>query len=108
MSKYKEIQKKIEALQIEMLAEQKIEAPIALAECKRIIKEFGFTAKDLDLEVKGKRKSITHPVLFRNANGDEFTNFGKRPQWILDLIKKHGGENAAYKAELETYRIKSV
>lgn len=106
MADYKALLKKKAELEIEIEnAKQEAAAP-ALEECKRLIKEFGFTAAQLELKTKGKRKSVHHEVQFRNGD-DEFTGFGKRPDWIKDMIKKHGGTNDAYKAELEKFRIVS-
>lgn len=104
MASYKELLKKRADLDLEIEnAKQEAAAP-ALEECKKLIKEFGFTAAQLELKTKGKRKSVHHEVQFKNGE-DEFTGYGRAPEWIKALIKKHGGKNDAYKAELEKFRI---
>jgi len=101
---YEELKQAQIELQKEIDEAKKIEAETMLIKVKSIIKEFGFTAKDL--EIATKKKSVHHKVQFKNGD-DEYTGYGKPPAWIVDMLKKYGNDkkNPDFKAELETYRI---
>jgi hypothetical protein len=104
---YKElIQAQIE-LQKEIDDARKIEAVPALAECIRLIKEFGFTSKQLGLDKNVEEKVPAEPLF--EKDGAKYTGKGPAPDWIKALKTEHTLDGKldkeAYKTALEAFRI---
>lgn len=108
MSLYKDLLQQKLAMEKEMDAKiaeaKKSESAPALAECVRLIKEFGFSAKQLGLDKNSEEKTAKEPI-FMSANNEPYRGHGRKPQWIMDLIAEHGGETESFKTALEAFRI---
>lgn len=108
MSLYKDLLQQKLAMEKDMDAKiaeaKKAESAPALAECIRLIKEFGFTVKQLGLDKNSEIKIAKEPI-FMSANNEPYRGHGRKPQWIKDLMAEHGGETEAFYTALEAFRI---
>lgn len=82
-------------------------APAELAKCIKIIKEFGFTAAQLEL--KKTKKRPTHLDESFEKDGEKYGGRGPAPAWIKALKAEHTVDkklNAdSYKKALEAFKV---
>lgn len=91
MSRYKELQEQIAALQ--KLAEEarKQEMALVVAEIKAKMAEYGITMEDLGSAVRGKgrRKASSGVAKYRNpATGEQWTGKGRKPGWLVQALEQ--------------------
>jgi DNA-binding protein H-NS len=101
---YAEVSAQIEALKEQAEELRKKELAEVVAKIKDAIKHYGLTAKDLGVSTsprksasapnrngrvlsgkrggRGKRKSTTRPVKFKDDQGNTWGGLGKRPDWF--------------------------
>ncbi len=89
MSRYKELQEQIAALQ--KLAEEarKEEIAAVIAEIKAKMVEYGITVEDLGLTPRGRgrKKGSIGAAKFRNpVTGEQWSGKGRKPGWLVRAL----------------------
>lgn len=92
---YKQIQKQIEALQLQAEKLRKHEIDRVLARIKAAIAHYGLTAEQLGFDgtAKGARTKLkagkSAPAVsakYSDAQGNSWSGMGKRPYWLRDAL----------------------
>jgi DNA-binding protein H-NS len=89
MSRFKELQKQIAALQKEAEEARKQEIASVVAEIKAKMAEYGITVEDLSSAVRGKgrRRAASGVAKYRNpATGEQWTGKGRKPGWLVQAL----------------------
>lgn len=91
MSRYKELQEQIAALQ--KLAEQARQEEVAavIAEIKAKMAEYSITVEDLGLapRSRGRKKGSTGVAKYRNpATGEQWSGKGRKPGWLVRALEQ--------------------
>lgn len=107
MSTYKELLQEEALLKIKIAEAKQLEAAPILAECIRLIKEFGFTASQL--EIKKSKRRTTHLDESFEKDGEKYGGRGPAPAWIKALKAEHTVDKKlnvdAYKKALEAFKV---
>lgn len=91
MSRYKELQEQIAALQKQAEEARKQEMALVVAEIKAKMAEYGITMEDLGSAVRGKgrRKASSGVAKYRNpATGEQWTGKGRKPDWLVQALEQ--------------------
>lgn len=91
MSRYKELQEQIAALQKQAEEARKQEMALVVAEIKAKMAEYGITMEDLGSAVRGKSRSRASSGVakYRNpATGEQWTGKGRKPGWLVQALEQ--------------------
>jgi len=91
VSRYKEIQDQIAALQKEAEEARKQEIASVVAEIKAKMAEYGITVDDLGSAARGKgrKKAASGAAKYRNpATGEQWTGKGRKPGWMVQALEQ--------------------
>lgn len=91
MSRYKELQDQIAALQKQAEEARKQEMAAVIAEIKAKMAEYGITVEDLSTAVrrKGRRKADSGVAKYVNpVTGETWTGTGRRPTWVVQALQQ--------------------
>lgn len=91
MSRFKELQAQIAALQKEAEEARKQEIASVVAEIKAKMAEYGITVDDLSSSGRGKgrRKAASGVAKYRNpATGEQWTGKGRKPGWMVQALQQ--------------------
>lgn len=91
MSRFKELQEQIAALQKQAEEARKQEMVSVMAEIKAKMAEYGITLEDLESAIRGKgrRKASSGVAKYRNpATGEEWTGKGRKPGWLAQALEQ--------------------
>lgn len=91
MSRYKELQEQIAALQKQAEEARKQEMASVVAEIKAKMAEYGITMEDLGSAVrsKGRRRAASGVAKYRNpATGEQWTGKGRKPGWMVQALEQ--------------------
>lgn len=91
MSRYKELQEQIAALQKQAEEARKQEMASVVAEIKAKMAEYGITMEDLESAVRGKgrRKASSGVAKYRNpATGEQWSGKGRKPGWLVQALEQ--------------------
>lgn len=91
MSRYKELQDQIAALQKQAEEARKQEIASVVAEIKAKMAEYGITVDDLGPAARGKgrKKAASGVAKYRNpATGELWTGKGRKPGWMVQALEQ--------------------
>jgi len=91
VSRYKEIQNQIAALQKEAEEARKQEIASVIAEIKAKMAEYGITVDDLGSAARGRgrKKAASGVAKYRNpATGEQWTGKGRKPGWLVQALEQ--------------------
>lgn len=89
MSRFKQLQAQIAALQKEAEEARKQEVAEVVAEIKAKMAEYGITVDDLmpSGRGKGRRRAATGVAKYRNPDtGEQWTGKGRKPGWLMQAL----------------------
>lgn len=89
MSRYKELQAQIAALQKEAEEVRKQEIVAVMAEIKAKMAEYGITLQDLEASFRrrGRSKADMGQAKYRNpATGETWSGKGRKPAWLVQAL----------------------
>lgn len=91
MSRFKELQEQIAALQKQAQEARKQEIVSVVAEIKAKMVEYGITLEELESSVRGKgrKKASVGVPQYRNPDtGQEWTGKGRKPGWLVQALQQ--------------------
>ena len=91
MSRYKEIQEQIAALQKEAEEIRKQEIASVIAEIKAKMAEYGITVDDLGSAARGRgrKRAASGVAKYRDpATGEQWTGKGRKPGWLAQALEQ--------------------
>ncbi len=91
MSRYKELQAQIAALQKEAEEARKQEIAAVVAEIKAKMAEYGISVEDLGLATRGRgrRRAQAGPARYKNpVTGETWSGKGRKPAWLMQALQE--------------------
>lgn len=91
MSRYKELQDQIAALQKQAEEARKQEMASVVAEIKAKMAEYGISLEDLGSVARGKgrKKAGSGVAKYRNpVTGEHWTGKGRKPGWLVQALEQ--------------------
>lgn len=91
MSRYKELQDQIAALQKQAEEARKQEMAAVVAEIKAKMAEYGITVEDLGTAARSRarRRAVSGVAKYRNpATGEQWTGKGRKPAWMVQALQQ--------------------
>jgi len=91
VSRYKEIQEQIAALQKEAEEIRKQEIASVIAEIKAKMAEYGITVDDLGSAARGRgrKRAASGVAKYRDpATGEQWTGKGRKPGWLAQALEQ--------------------
>lgn len=96
MSRYKELQEQIAALQRQAEEVRQQEIAGAIAEIKAKMAEYGISLQDLGASPRRRSRAkaaVGQPRYRDPATGETWTGKGRKPKWLVDALAQ--GKNLA-------------